>query len=59
MLYAYQFSLLTLTSCCKIMHLRAPTTPFIDVNINRCNTLLEITKVNTIPIFTAINILQM
>ena len=54
-----EFSILTSNKTLIFGHLQLSCGRFIDVNINRCATIAEITKVNNITDFTLINILQM
>ena len=53
------FSILTPNKTLIFGHLQLSCRRFIYVNINRCVTIAEITKVNNITDFTLINILQM
>ena len=54
-----EFSVLTSNKTLIFGHLQLSCRWFIYVNINRCITITEITKVNDVNDFTLINILQM
>ena len=54
-----EFSILTSNKTLIFGHLQLSCGRFIYVNINRCVTITEFTKVNNINDFTLTNILQM